>query len=205
MRQRHNPRFVETVARRGYRFIAPVSAPVAIQPVKNPGRERRQWRFPIRRRLWLVLAAVPVLIIAAEMIYKRYLEQSRTVSDAVPPPVPLTSYPGFQRSPSFSPDGTRIAFTWDEPGKTSFQHICQADRSHRTRLEAPLHPSYCPLIPKQLTQKMLQRYSSICAYRGHNKSTFSSASFQTTYVPRNSIPEIQLLPSTQPRKEAQQP
>jgi len=27
--------------------------------------------------------------------------------------VPLTTYPGFQREPSFSPDGNQVAFTWD--------------------------------------------------------------------------------------------
>jgi len=32
-----NPRFIETLARRGYRFIAPVHGPAAIQPVRSPG------------------------------------------------------------------------------------------------------------------------------------------------------------------------
>ncbi|HSU55785.1 MAG TPA: hypothetical protein VLT36_17145, partial [Candidatus Dormibacteraeota bacterium] len=31
--------------------------------------------------------------------------------------VPLTSYPGIQQFPSFSPEGSRIAFSWEEPGK----------------------------------------------------------------------------------------
>jgi Tol biopolymer transport system component len=33
------------------------------------------------------------------------------------PPIPLTSDPGFQWAPSFSPEGTRVAFAWDQPGK----------------------------------------------------------------------------------------
>jgi Tol biopolymer transport system component len=27
--------------------------------------------------------------------------------------VPLTTYPGFQGAPSFSPDGNQVAFSWD--------------------------------------------------------------------------------------------
>jgi hypothetical protein len=27
--------------------------------------------------------------------------------------VPLTTYPGFQHGPSFSPDGSQVAFSWD--------------------------------------------------------------------------------------------
>ena len=43
-----NPRFIETVPRRGYKFIAPVSvAPVPPQPQKRPRRQRKPSRkFP---------------------------------------------------------------------------------------------------------------------------------------------------------------
>jgi DNA-binding winged helix-turn-helix (wHTH) protein len=112
-----NPRFIETLARRGYRFIAPVSASGAVQAVRSSGPDGRKRRVGIHRQLWVVLAAVMVLTIGAGILYERYFERGRKISDALPPPVPLTSYPGFQWSPSFSPDGTRIAFTWDEPGK----------------------------------------------------------------------------------------
>src|SRR3954447_2882822 len=37
-----NPRFVETLARRGYRFIAPVNGPAPVQPVRKPGDEERE-------------------------------------------------------------------------------------------------------------------------------------------------------------------
>jgi Tol biopolymer transport system component/DNA-binding winged helix-turn-helix (wHTH) protein len=112
-----NPRFIETLARRGYRFIAPVNGPASVQPARIPAPNRTERGFPSQKQLWIVLAAVLVLVIGAGILYRTYLEQSRTISDALPPPVPLTSYPGFQSSPSFSPDGTRVAFTWDEPGK----------------------------------------------------------------------------------------
>lgn len=112
-----NPRFIETIARRGYRFIAPVNAPPAVQPVRNVGPEAKKYGLPNHKPLWEVLGVVLLLLIAAGMLYRQYFDRSRTVSDALPPPVPLTSYPGFQWSPSFSPDGTRVAFTWREPGK----------------------------------------------------------------------------------------
>jgi Tol biopolymer transport system component/DNA-binding winged helix-turn-helix (wHTH) protein len=112
-----SPRFIETLARRGYRFIAPVNGPASVQPARSPAPDRTERGFPTQKQLWIVLAAVLVLVIGAGILYRTYFEQSRTISDALPPPVPLTSYPGFQSSPSFSPDGTRVAFTWDEPGK----------------------------------------------------------------------------------------
>jgi len=49
-----NPRFIETVARRGYRFIAPATVPVqppdpAIEAAPEPGVSRR----PVRLRRWI--------------------------------------------------------------------------------------------------------------------------------------------------------
>ncbi|MBV9226142.1 MAG: PD40 domain-containing protein [Acidobacteriaceae bacterium] len=113
-----NPRFIETVARQGYRFIAPVIAPAPVPPLRSPGDDRRQRRFPMDRWRWALVAGVLVLVIGAWILYKEtHFQQGRAAGDVLPPPVPLTSYPGFQWSPSFSPDGTRVAFTWEEPGR----------------------------------------------------------------------------------------
>ena len=72
-------------------------------PAAAPGRARR-------RRRWLLAAtavAVPLLVVAAWF--------SLTRSTPLPPPsvVPLTSYPGRELSPSFSPDGNQVAFAWN--------------------------------------------------------------------------------------------
>ncbi|HYA64432.1 MAG TPA: winged helix-turn-helix domain-containing protein [Candidatus Sulfotelmatobacter sp.] len=68
------PRFVETVARRGYRFIAPVDAPDA------PGVEKSERVTPsagrIGSRKWAAIAACVVVLVLAAGIY--YLRPGRT-------------------------------------------------------------------------------------------------------------------------------
>src|SRR5579884_1272551 len=76
-----NPRFIETVARRGYRFIAPVNGPVSLQPPRSPSAEGKGRRVPARKALWAVLAAVSLLIIGAGVLYQRDSDQRPTVSD----------------------------------------------------------------------------------------------------------------------------
>ena len=112
-----NPRFIETVARRGYRFIAPVNDRAHVVTVEKVEPEGKQRRLAIGKRSWIAFGAVLILAIAAGVLYKVSIERNRSDRDVLPAPVPLTTYPGFQWSPSFSPDGTRVAFTWDEPGK----------------------------------------------------------------------------------------
>jgi eukaryotic-like serine/threonine-protein kinase len=64
-----------------------------------------------RRRLAL-WASTAVLVILATMTVFVYLRQA---SREVPPVrvIPLTSSRGLQLSPSFSPDGSRVAFSWN--------------------------------------------------------------------------------------------
>jgi len=94
------PKFVETVARRGYRFIAPLnSQPQAERP------RRRAW-------FWPTAAAVAFIAVAA----LGWLAIRRLTDSASQPMrvVPLTTDPGFETAPSLSPDGNQVAFLWDK-------------------------------------------------------------------------------------------
>jgi DNA-binding winged helix-turn-helix (wHTH) protein/TolB-like protein len=66
------PKFVETLARRGYRFIAPVRADSEATPAVAPAR-------PVRNRIG-ILAAVTVLIVTGALIVGRVMFASQPVS-----------------------------------------------------------------------------------------------------------------------------
>jgi DNA-binding winged helix-turn-helix (wHTH) protein len=127
-----NPRFVETLARRGYRFIAPVwqsasnssfrgtlsrfpSQTVPLpqgtpkpELVIKPERTQRRHRY-----FALGLVALAIGLIVATVLWTTRTTHQRVETEFHS--IPLTSYPGTESGPSFSPDGTRVAFSWDGP------------------------------------------------------------------------------------------
>jgi eukaryotic-like serine/threonine-protein kinase len=71
-------------------------------------------RAPVRRRSFpfvaLILFATASLALAGWL----WLSRSRPTAPEAPlTPVPLTSYPGSEMYPSFSPDGSQVAFSWN--------------------------------------------------------------------------------------------
>src|SRR5262249_2390502 len=58
----------------------------------------------------IVLAGVTVWILA----------RSDRTPEAALVPVPLTSYPGDEWAPSFSPDGNQVAFAWNGPSQDNY-------------------------------------------------------------------------------------
>jgi Tol biopolymer transport system component/DNA-binding winged helix-turn-helix (wHTH) protein len=137
------PRLVETLPRRGYRFIGELEPPV--QPVipivaVEPDRGRHS------RRLWLKIAAgvlaISVVALAAVLAY-RWQRQQRPQEQAALTAVPFTAFPGVATSPAFSPDGSRIAFAWNgDPahGDQGFDLYVKALGSE-TLLRLTQHPS----------------------------------------------------------------
>jgi Tol biopolymer transport system component/DNA-binding winged helix-turn-helix (wHTH) protein len=98
------PRLIETVPRRGYRFIAPVDRG------PQPGSAAPPPRIGRRRKLLWPAAVAALAIGAAASLYVFGL---RPFSRPPMRATPLTTLPGQERYPSFSPDGNQIAFAWD--------------------------------------------------------------------------------------------
>ncbi len=102
-------KLIETVPKRGYRFVAEVregshADPAPLVMASAP---------PARRWVWSVvfLAAGVIVGVAGWAIWRIAFRPSPTL--APPRVVPFTSFPGNEMQPSFSPDGNQIAFVWD--------------------------------------------------------------------------------------------
>lgn len=104
------PRYIETFARRGYQFIGHTDAPqhrVDDQVVASPPPTKKAFRIG-------TVSAVSLAFLVAATVAGLWL-LSRREAKAVPlRPVPLTSARGRESKPSFSPDGSQLAYSWDE-------------------------------------------------------------------------------------------
>ncbi len=106
-----NPRFVETLPRRGYRFIAPVEGPgQASEPEATLPVPPLPWWRTTRRPFWSAVLLALVIGGAAWFQFFRAPSQLALQPMRV---VPLTTLPGSETDPALSPDGNQVAFSWD--------------------------------------------------------------------------------------------
>jgi DNA-binding winged helix-turn-helix (wHTH) protein len=100
------PRFVETVARRGYRFIGKVEIPVSATPSVRP----RPWPWLFTTRSAVLAGGLTACALALSSLY--YSHSLR--SNAGPPALsPAVTNVGEKYTPSLSPDGQHLAFAWN--------------------------------------------------------------------------------------------
>ena len=138
-----SPHFVETLPRRGYRFIGQLERPlepavpvVTVEPDRG-SQSRKAW-FKIAAGVLAILVVALVAVVAY-----RWHRPPRTQEEAVLTAVPFTALPGRAISPAFSPDGSRIAFAWNgnpAPGDKGFDLYVKALGSE-TLLQLTRHPS----------------------------------------------------------------
>ena len=121
------PRFIETLPREGYRFLAPVDGVVTPESPDQKSAALAKDELPVPvvkpsgRRRWLnpamALASASLLILACVAVWFGKHDVQTKVSAITP----VTSYPGDERDPSLSPDGRQVAFSWD--GDKGQRHI----------------------------------------------------------------------------------
>jgi DNA-binding winged helix-turn-helix (wHTH) protein len=102
------PIFIETLARRGYRFIGNVEIP-AVTPSVRP----KPWQglFTARNAL---LGGLAACVLAVFLLYYNYSLRSRPHQLAVTATViPAVTNVGEKYTPSLSPDGQHLAFAWN--------------------------------------------------------------------------------------------
>ena len=126
-----NPVFIETLSRRGYRFIAPVScvlkrAAISSSP-KDASRSGPQssrlstdTQGPCRHKRAVAWAVLVLLIGIACWATALVLRIGGRPAVSQAKSTPLTSYPGSEIEPAFSPEGTRVAFAWDGAHEDKF-------------------------------------------------------------------------------------
>lgn len=145
-----NPRFIETLARRGYRFIAPVTvvdarheeklirlpagdvlpADAASSTTSGPASARRTPPHPLWLRLAAVFAVAILLLIAGFLVGSRMhtttiappIMSQLTFSGRVSPADPL-----FESFPGTATDGSRIYFPQIEDGRGVLAQALIAD------------------------------------------------------------------------------
>jgi Tol biopolymer transport system component/DNA-binding winged helix-turn-helix (wHTH) protein len=115
-----NPRFVETVARRGYRFLAPVGA--AAQPSNGTGPDLTPSAdstsaHDTSRRIWWIVAGAGAIVLILIGVRLGVLLGRQYASPAPMRITQLTANPldDRVRAASISPDGRYLAFS-DETG-----------------------------------------------------------------------------------------
>jgi len=102
------PIFVETLARRGYRFIGNVEIPTA-----TPSSRSRPWQrlFTTRKG---VLGGLTGCALALSFLYYGHSVRSKASHPAVSPVVtPVVTNVGPKYTPSLSPDSQHLAFAWN--------------------------------------------------------------------------------------------
>jgi len=104
-----NPRFVETLPRRGYRFIGPVDKASSQASPEQAGVSKRLFEILAARVGWIAVGVTLLLLLSGVGIrwFFRKSAESPQLSDEV---LPVSGLPGAQAFPAFSPDSNQVAF-----------------------------------------------------------------------------------------------
>jgi Tol biopolymer transport system component/DNA-binding winged helix-turn-helix (wHTH) protein len=143
------PVYIETVPKRGYRFVAPVSrpgggpveaipqaaktdpvaagegfAPSGIEAIPPAKSRTRVMRVAMASTCVLVIAVAGILMVRT-MRRTGALQLNQSSESASFQVVPVTTAAGDANTPVFSPDGREIAYVWDGPERRHYDLYVQ--------------------------------------------------------------------------------
>jgi Tol biopolymer transport system component/DNA-binding winged helix-turn-helix (wHTH) protein len=144
-------RYIETVPKHGYRFVADVREAPEEKPEPLIEGQPGALEHAAARKGRLVGPAV-FFALALGISAAGWLIISGLIPKPPSPPLrvlPMTSYQGAERFPSFSPDGTQVAFTWDGEKQDNFDiYTCPVGNEAPFRLTndpaMDLSPAWSP-------------------------------------------------------------
>jgi Tol biopolymer transport system component/DNA-binding winged helix-turn-helix (wHTH) protein len=136
-----NPTYVETIRKRGYRLIAPVTRPdpKTITPITIS----MQGPAPRSPRSMLMLAAASITLVAVLGAVVLALTSRQPNDDPTPTAVrfvAMTSGPLNETDPALSPDGQRLAYAVRRPGDEGQADIFFTDGPGQTEERITAHP-----------------------------------------------------------------
>ena len=106
-----HPHYIETLARRGYRWMISVER-MGVGP--TPDIAPRRWWF------W-ASAVVAVMGLGGGVLW--FVRPASRIPEPRLTVTPLTASPGFEGDPSFSPDGHQVAFVRQEKGQNPHIYV----------------------------------------------------------------------------------
>jgi Tol biopolymer transport system component/DNA-binding winged helix-turn-helix (wHTH) protein len=145
------PRYVETLPRRGYRFIAPLdvvpTGPPAALSAMPPADASSAASVELVRSRGLhvrrVLLALCALALPGAALWAGL--RWRDAAPAPARPVPITRFQGLEVDPAISPDGKWVAFAWDGGSGDNFDIYVQSiDGSSPMQLTKDAAPDHAP-------------------------------------------------------------
>ncbi len=144
--------WIEAVPKYGYRFKAPVERSAAPEDTQTDFGRASQVEPAVvrtrsrRSRLWLITGTAAMAFLVAAIGLASWLLRFRKQAADIPLHVaPVTSYRGLETTPSFSPDGSQIAFSWDgEKGDSLNIYVKLVGENRALRLTNDPRPEYSP-------------------------------------------------------------
>ena len=153
------PRFIETIAKRGYRFISSLEASNQPNANSSAGADDRnhnridRWNLA-RLRLFASLGLAVVGVSVVALVYPGAPAPPQDKIEVVP----LTGLHGFQATPAFSPDGTLVAFRQSDGASKTGIYAAAVGGEKAVQLTSDMGDC-CPTWSPDSRQIAFSRYS----------------------------------------------